>query len=98
MKKTFYAKRVSSTSFAIANPPLHLHFETQVKITRTCLSVCHIHVTKYCACFLSFAIPNYDLTGFEEDTGAENIKEHKKDEKEQGEKRKGEEKKSINGD
>jgi hypothetical protein len=85
MKKNFYAKLVSYTSFAIGSPLLRLRFETDVKITKTCLSVsvclsvCHIHVTKYCACFPSISIPNYDLTCFEEDTGAENFKEHKKE-------------------
>jgi CDP-diacylglycerol pyrophosphatase len=76
MRKNFYAKRISATSFAIDSPllHLHLHFETEVKITKTYL----IHVTKYCANFLSLSTSNYDLTGFEEDTGAENVKEHKK--------------------
>jgi hypothetical protein len=34
---------------------------------------------KYRNYFLRLSISNYELTGFEEDTGAENVKEHEKE-------------------
>jgi hypothetical protein len=41
-----------------------------------------IHVLKYYNYFLSLSISDYELTGFEEDTGAENVKEHEREEQE----------------
>lgn len=78
MRKNFLRNARISYVLCHRHSPFTFTFRNRGKITQTYL----IHVLKYYNYFLSLSISDYELTGFEEDTGAENVKEHEREEQE----------------